>query len=257
MRFRKDLGVALAQLLQYLAEFHGVGPVAGVGFVKQGDMIIAADQQPQTDLSQIDAASLVLAAPGEPGRGTSVDVGEEVGGVVDQGGGVDAPIAHQHLRDFLLDGLDGFERKFSHVVEKALAAQLRGIGGEQSIENGPRVPVGQLRLGCGSQAAVENGQQGVLPYGESLVSFGDVAVDDLGELELLGHRIKGSGSSKLEREALGGHRGGGLLEQFADVLSLAEVELFDVAGAAVHPSGLDQVIVAVAADGLGDDGRHC
>src|SRR5438552_7104616 len=68
MRFRKDLGVALAQLLQYLAEFHGVGPVAGVGFVKQGDMIIAADQQPQTDLSQIDAASLVLAAPGEPGR---------------------------------------------------------------------------------------------------------------------------------------------------------------------------------------------
>src|SRR5438034_1130556 len=192
MRFRKDLGVALAQLLQYLAEFHGVGPVAGVGFVKQGDMIIAADQQPQTDLSQIDAASLVLAAPGEPGRGTSVDVGEEVGGVVDQGGGVDAPIAHQHLRDFLLDGLDGFERKFSHVVEKALAAQLRGIGGEQSIENRPRVPVGQLRLGCGSQAAVENGQQGVLPYGESLGSFGDVAVDDLGELELLGHRIKRS-----------------------------------------------------------------
>src|SRR2546429_6382137 len=83
------------------------------------------------------------------------------------------------------------------------------------------------------------------------------SVDDLGELELLGHRIKGSGSSKLEREALGGHRGSGLLEQFADVLSLAEVELFDVAGAAVHPSGLDQVIVAVAADGLGDDGRHC
>src|SRR5207245_1759199 len=79
--------------------------------------------------------------------------------------------SHQHLRDFLLDGLDGFERKFSHVVEKALAAQLRGIGGEQSIENRPRVPVGQLRLGCGSQAAVENGQQGVLPYGESLVSF--------------------------------------------------------------------------------------
>src|SRR5213082_2282988 len=152
MRFRKDLGVALAQLLQYLAEFHGVGPVAGVGFVKQGDMIIAADQQPQTDLSQIDAASLVLAAPGEPGRGTSVDVGEEVGGVVDQGGGVDAPIAHQHLRDFLLDGLDGFEQKFSHVVEKALAAQLRGIGGEQSIENGPRVPVGQLRLGCGRRS---------------------------------------------------------------------------------------------------------
>src|SRR5438094_2966587 len=117
MRFRKDLGVALAQLLQYLAEFHGVGPVAGVGFVKQGDMIIAADQQPQTDLSQIDAASLVLAAPGEPGRGTSVDVGEEVGGVVDQGGGVDAPIAHQHLRDWVLDCASLFyqERKSTRL----------------------------------------------------------------------------------------------------------------------------------------------
>src|SRR5206468_3388771 len=197
----------------------------GVGFVKQGDMIIAAGQQPQTDLSQIDAASLVLAAPGEPGRGTSVDVGEEVGGVVDQGGGVDAPIAHQHLRDFLLDGLDGFERKFSHVVEKALAAQLRGIGGEQSIENGPRVPVGQLRLGCGSQAAVENGQQGVLPYGESLVSFGDVAVDGLGDVELWGRVIMGSGSSSLEGGARGRQRGGGRLEAFAEVRSVAEVEV--------------------------------
>src|SRR5205814_6055635 len=97
MRFRKALGVALAQLLQYLAEFHGVGPVAGVGFVKQGDMIIAADQQPQTDLSQIDAASLVLAAPGEPGRGTSVDVGEEVGGVVDQGDRKSTRLNSSHL----------------------------------------------------------------------------------------------------------------------------------------------------------------
>src|SRR5207253_10541327 len=242
MRFRKDLGVALAQLLQYLAEFHGVGPVAGVGFVKQGDMIIAADQQPQTDLSQIDAASLVLAAPGEPGRGTSVDVGEEVGGVVDQGGGVDAPIAHQHLRDFLLDRLDGFEREFSHVVEKALAAQLRGLGGEQSIEDGAGVPVSQLELRSGRQAAVENGQQGVLPYGESLVSLGEVLVDDLDQPQLLGNRIEGGGASELEIEGMARKGSGGLLEELANVFGLAKVALFDVAGATVDPGGLDQVV---------------
>src|SRR2546429_8308094 len=63
----------------------------------------------------------------------------------------------QHLRDFLLDGLDGFERKFSHVVEKALAAQLRGIGGGQSVEKRPRGPTGQPRLWCGGQGAVGNG----------------------------------------------------------------------------------------------------
>lgn len=106
------------------------------------------------------------------------------------------------------------------MVEKALAAQLCGIGGEQVIEDGARVPVGQLRLGRGSQAAVENGQQGVVPNGKSLVSFGDMTVDDLGQLQLLGNTIEGSGSSELEMEALRGDRGGGLLEEFANVLAL-------------------------------------
>src|SRR5256886_8229841 len=73
-------------------------------------------------------------------------------------------IAHQHLRDFLLDGLDGFERKFSHVVEKALAAQLRGIGGGTSLEEGPPAPVGPLRLGCGGPAAGEKGPPGGTPH---------------------------------------------------------------------------------------------
>ena len=65
------------------------------------------------------------------------------------------------------------------MVEKALAAQVRGIGWEQSIQDGSRVPVGQPELRSRSQAAVENGQQGILPYQESLVSFQDVLVDDL------------------------------------------------------------------------------
>src|SRR5437899_2696983 len=143
-----------------------------------------------------------------------------------------------------------FEEATAPVPTQGLPFEFGGTAALYSVAQ-------QLQLAEIIDCHVPKRNQGVLPYGESLVSFGDVAVDDLGELELLGHRIKGSGSSKLEREALGGHRGGGLLEQFADVLSLAEVELFDVAGAAVHPSGLDQVIVAVAADGLGDDGRHC
>src|SRR5256884_1989593 len=88
----------------------------------------------------------------------------------------------QHLRDFLLDGLDGFERKFSHVVEKALAAQLRGIGGEQAVENGPPVPRGPLRLGWGGPAAGENGQHGVLPHREALGSLWGGAGGDVRRL---------------------------------------------------------------------------
>src|SRR2546429_3690600 len=151
MRFRKDLGVALAQLLQYLAEFHGVGPVAGVGFVKQGDMIIAADQQPQTDLSQIDAASLVLAAPGEPGRGTSVDVGEEVGGVVDQGGGVDAPIAQVLVR-FPSRWPGWLRAKVLPCGRKsagcAVARDRRGAGDKETPPP-PSGPAAPLVLGAG------------------------------------------------------------------------------------------------------------
>src|SRR5438105_2419185 len=116
-------------------------------------MKIAADQQPQAYLSQINAPRLVLAALGDLGRGTSIDVGEEVGGIVDQGGGIDAPVLDQHLRDLLLDRLEGWEREFSHVVEKALAAQLRGLGGEQSIEDGAGVPVSQLELRSGRTLA--------------------------------------------------------------------------------------------------------
>lgn len=49
---------------------------------------------------------------------------------------------------------------------------------------------------------------------------------------------------------------GGLIEELANVLGLAQVALFDVAGAPIYPGGLDQVVVVVAANGLLDDGRH-
>jgi len=114
--------------------------------------------------------------------------------------------------------------------------------------------VGELDLGSGSQAAIENGQQGILPHGEALVSLGDVLVDDLDEVQLLGNRIEGGGCSELEMERVSGNGSGGLIEEFVDVLGLAQVALFDVAGASIYPGGLDQLVVVVAANGLLDDG---
>jgi len=70
----------------------------------------------------------------------------------------------------------------------------------------------------------------------------------------LGNRIEGGGASELKIEGVSGNRSRGLLEELANVLGLVEVALFDIARATVHPGGLDQVVVAMTADGLADNG---
>jgi hypothetical protein len=53
--------------------------------VKQWDVKIGAHQQAQIDLPQVASLLFVMAALGQLGRGAGVDVGEEVGAVVNQG----------------------------------------------------------------------------------------------------------------------------------------------------------------------------
>jgi hypothetical protein len=68
------------------AELGAVVDIAGVDLVEQGDVKIGADQQTEADLAQIAALLLVMPALRKFGRGTGIDVSEEVGAVVDQPG---------------------------------------------------------------------------------------------------------------------------------------------------------------------------
>src|ERR1035441_3222138 len=67
------------------AELGAVVDVAGVNLVEQGDVKIGADQQAEADLAQVAALLLVVPALRKLGRGTGIDVGEEIGTVIDQG----------------------------------------------------------------------------------------------------------------------------------------------------------------------------
>ena len=66
-------------------ELDAVVEVAGIDAVKQWDVKIGAHQQAQIDLPQVASLLFVMAALGQLGRGAGVDVGEEVGAVVNQG----------------------------------------------------------------------------------------------------------------------------------------------------------------------------
>src|SRR5664279_6423334 len=67
------------------AELGAVVDIAGVDFVEQGNVKIGADQKAEADLAQIAALLLIMPALRKFGRGTGIDVGEEIGAVVNQG----------------------------------------------------------------------------------------------------------------------------------------------------------------------------
>jgi hypothetical protein len=90
---QRDVLAGLGQLPVMGREFFGDGAelgavvdIAGVDLVEQGDVKIGADQQTEADLAQIAALLLVMPALRKFGRGTGIDVSEEVGAVVDQPG---------------------------------------------------------------------------------------------------------------------------------------------------------------------------
>ena len=80
-----QLPVMGRELLGDGVELGAVVDIAGVDLVEQRDVEIGADQQAKADLAQIAALLLIMPTLGEFGRGAGVDVGEEVGAVVNQG----------------------------------------------------------------------------------------------------------------------------------------------------------------------------
>src|SRR5207247_3128127 len=99
------LAITLRQFLGNGLKNSAVVDVAGVHLVEQRHMKVGADQKAQTDLTQIDAFLLVMAAGRQGGRSARVDIGEEVRPVINQGPQVELKVLEQALGELLLEGV--------------------------------------------------------------------------------------------------------------------------------------------------------
>ena len=90
------------------AELGAVVDIAGVNLVKQGDVEIGADQQAEADLAQVAALLLVVPALRQFGGGAGIDVGEEIGAVVDQGAEIELKPLDEALGDLFFEFEDMF-----------------------------------------------------------------------------------------------------------------------------------------------------
>src|SRR5712692_9470338 len=152
-------------------ELDAVVDIAGVDAVKQWDVKIGAHQQAQIDLPQVASLLFVMAALGQLGRGAGVDVGEEVGAVINQGAEIELKSLEEPLGHLPLELQDLVGGDEVHMVPEVLGGEQRGIDREQAGEDGVAVPIGQVHLAGRSDSAVEGGQQKVPATGEDLVSF--------------------------------------------------------------------------------------
>src|ERR1700682_1381850 len=80
----RQIAVMGSQVLGDGTELDAVMDIAGIDAVKQRDMKIGAHQQSQIHLPQIASLLLVMTALREFRRGACIDVGEEVGAIVNQ-----------------------------------------------------------------------------------------------------------------------------------------------------------------------------
>ena len=167
-----QLPVMGGEFLGDRAEFGAVVDIAGVDLVEQGDVKIGADQEAEADLAQIAALLLVMPALRKFGRGTGIDVGKEIGAVVDQGAEIQLKPLDEALGDLFLAFEDMIGGDQIHMVPEALGRQHGRIGGQQTSQDRLAVPVGKVHFAGGGHRTIDGSQEQVLPGGDALVAFG-------------------------------------------------------------------------------------
>ena len=102
------------------AELGAVIDIARVDLVEQRDVEIGADQQTETDLAQVAALLLVMPALRKFGRGAGIDVGEEIGAVVDEGVEIQLKALDQVPGNLFFAFEDMFRGDQIHMVPEVL-----------------------------------------------------------------------------------------------------------------------------------------
>src|SRR6516165_10122507 len=100
-----------------------------------------------------------------------VDVGEEVGTVINEGAQIELKALDQALGHLFFKFQDVIGCDPIHVVPKVLCGQGSRVGGKQTGQSGLAVPVSEPQFGAGGHGTINGGQQQVLPSGQSLPAF--------------------------------------------------------------------------------------
>ena len=134
----------------------------------------------------------------------TVDEGEEIGGVKEDPADVDLEAGDQVVGQVALDPLDGLGGNAGHVVPEALAGQLLGADIQEASQRGALEPAGHPDLAAGSDTPVHGGEEQVGADGGPGAGLGDVAVDVVDQLQLLGEVIQGHDGAEVGDDGLAG-----------------------------------------------------
>ena len=145
------------------------------------------------------------------------------------------------------------------VIPKGLAGELRCGGGNQTGEGGLSIPVGQLAFAGGVDGPVDGGQEQILPDGESLLAFGQMAIQEFDESDLLGQIIEGHDVAEgCDVHGLGlGNQPLLLLGGRGDeIVGGTEIDGADNLGLPVNALAFAGVVVGFSVNDLGGEAGH-
>src|SRR5262249_46444035 len=118
--------------------------------------------------------------------------GKEVSAIVREGTQGQLKLLDQALRQFAFGGRDVRFLDKVKVVPKGLTGELLGRGGQQACQGGLAIPVGELAFARRLDGAVDGGEEQIAAHGESLVAFGEVAVEEIDKADLLRQVVEGN-----------------------------------------------------------------
>ena len=149
-------------------------------------MVVAAYQECQAQDAQIGAFAFRVAALCQCADGAAVDEGIEVGRIKDEQSQIDPVVVDHPLGQLLLNRADGSAVEHVHVIPEPLTGERALRSGEQPIQHRASIPLVQRSLAGGGHTTVQRRQQQILSAGQSLVSLGDLCIDEAHYIQLLG-----------------------------------------------------------------------
>ena len=125
----RQLTVTLAQFLTNGLELGSIVEVACIDLVKERDMKIGADQHPQINLPQVGTLLFVMPPRRQGGWVGGVDIGEEIGAIVDQGAQRQLEALDQALGQGVFDGGNIGFRNEVQWFQNAWLVNCAGVAG--------------------------------------------------------------------------------------------------------------------------------